>query len=407
MNDKQPTRHTQGGKSRPAGAFPKLGRFSPLQIGKALLLILLVVLCAQAISARYRSNPGLLRKNSDDVSAAQPAAETQVPIATPEPTPEYFTISAIGDLTLASHQNLGDASEYSYTSRMNGDYTYPFQNTIQYFEADDLTIGNLECTFSDRRLSSSSLFYFQAPADRANVLPVNSIDFVTTANNHCMDFGEVGFNENCKALEAVGQAYGIDEQAQIITTESGLRVGIYTVGNDAGSSGYIPSTEHAVSAIEQLREDGAEYIICMFHWGKELQYTPSENMISLAHACIDAGAGLVYGTHPHCLEPVEEYNGGIILYSMGNFSFGGNTDPTDWDTAIVQVQVVRKGTETYNEGWTAIPCRCSENTKVNDYKPTPYEEDSEDYARIMSKLLGTYEGENAVKDYSGWYASYS
>ncbi len=392
--------------------------FSPIKLLSVLCLILLLLGIGRVCFARFRLDPGLLykfakpaetqstsdlRPEEEDVPMGEESAGIVVLAA-----PEHFTISAIGDLTLASHQNLSDASEWSYTSRLKGDYSYPFQNVIQFTGTDDLTIGNLECTFADKTLTSSSLFYFRAPSERANILPLGSVEFVTTANNHARDFGERGFKANCESLDAIGQAYGIDGQAQIYTTAAGLKVGIYTVGDNSGSGSYCPDRDQALAAIAQLKADGAEYIICMFHWGQELHYIPDSKHVDLAHVCIDAGANLVYGTHPHCLQPVEEYNGGIILYSMGNFSFGGNTDPTDWDTAIVQIAVTRNSDGTVvNDGWTAIPCRCSENTKVNDYKPTPYEESSEGYARIMSKLLGTFEGGNSTKDYSSWYASYS
>ena len=74
------------------------------------------------------------------------ATPEPTPTQTPEPTPELFTISVIGDETLTSHQMLSDQSEYSYAGRMNGDYSYPFKNTVQYFKDDEFTISNLECT---------------------------------------------------------------------------------------------------------------------------------------------------------------------------------------------------------------------------------------------------------------------
>jgi poly-gamma-glutamate synthesis protein (capsule biosynthesis protein) len=98
---------------------------------------------------------------------------------------------------------------------------------------------------------------------------------------------------------------------------------------------------------------------------------------------------------------------------MGNWSFGGNTSPTDRDTAIVQVSVKRDldGTVT-TDGYTIIPCCVSSLEKGadegadNDYRPTPYEEGTEEYARALSKIDGSYEGVGSGADYSSWYASY-
>lgn len=330
------------------------------------------------------------------------------PTPTPEPTPEYFTLSFIGDCTLTSHQMLWEQSPYHYAMRMNGDYAYPFSNTIDYFDDDDFTFANLECTFSDQVLYSAQTFYFRAPTEWAQILTYGGVDFVTTANNHMYDFGETGAADTFAALEYWGIPYGKDGQVQLYTTESGLTLGIYCAYRD-----YNPSKDAAVEAIAQLREQGAEYVICAFHWGQELFYEPTQKQIELAHACVDAGADLIYGSHSHCLQPLEEYNGGLILYSMGNWSFGGNTSPSDRDTAIVQVSVKRDldGTVT-TDSYDIIPCCVSslpvgaDNGADNDYRPTPYAEGTEEYDRALSKLLGTYEISSQGADYSGWYASY-
>ena len=219
---------------------------------------------------------------------------TPAPTPTPTPAPEYFPLSVIGDCTLASPQ---DTSVYS--AKMNGDYSYPFSNTVQYFENDEYTIGNLECSFSDKNLWSEQTFFFRAPAEWANILVQGGVDFVTTANNHSMDFGTVGTEDTYAALEAVNIPYGTENQAQIVTTPNGLKLGIYCAFN-----GYMPDTEKCVAAIGQLKDEGADYIICAFHWGVELHVRPEQYQIDLAHACIDAGADMIFGSHPHCLQPI-------------------------------------------------------------------------------------------------------
>ena len=294
---------------------------------------------------------------------------------------------------------------------MGDDYAYPFSNTIQYFSQDDLTIANLECTFSDQRLYSGQQFHFLAPTAYANILLEGGVDFVTTANNHMLDFGQQGLEDTWAALDSCGIPYGKDGQSQILELPSGLRVGIYTAYNN-----YAPNKDKSAEAVRQLKADGAEYVICMFHWGQELHYTPNKADIDLAHICCDAGADLVYGSHSHCLQPIEKYNDSIILYSMGNWSFGGNTSPSDMDTAIVRVIVKRDLDGTIsNQAFTIVPCCVSSRpvtedytgTAYNDYRPTPYVEGTEYYERAMSKLNGTYNGPNGNPDYSNWYASWS
>lgn len=368
------------------------------------------------------SSPAAERDDDESAPTATPEAKAEptstptptpapTPTPTPEPTPEHFTISAIGDCTLTNHQNMGSSNPASYASVMGEDYAYPFHNTIRYFDSDELTIANLECTFSDTPLYSGTLFHFRAPTAYAQILTEGGVDFVNTANNHTADFGKQGIDDTCAALDACGVPYGLEGQAQIITTPNGLKVGIYCDYN-----GYYPKTENCVAAIQQLQEEGAEYIICMFHWGQdEVVYHPKQIQIELAHTCVDAGADLIYGSHSHCLQPFEEYNGAYILYSIGNWSFGGNTNPTDMDTAIFQVSVKRDlDGSVSNDGYTIIPCCVSSRPVLegffdygyNDYCPTPYEEGTELYDRAMSKIMGTYEGPDGNVDYSNWHNSY-
>ena len=257
---------------------------------------------------------------------------------------------------------------------------------------------------------SPQQFYFRAPAANAQILTLGGVDFVTTANNHSLDFGQAGLLSTYTALEEYGLDYGKEDEYRIVTTEHGLRIGVYCAYND-----YIPNKNKAGAAIQQMKADGADYIICAFHWGQELYYQPNATQIDIGRACIDAGADLIFGCHTHCLQPIEEYNGGIILYSMGEFSFGGSTSPTDRDTAIFQVTLKRDLDGTISvDGWKVIPCCVSSRPvyegytldNYNDYCPTPYEEGSEDYNRVLSKLDGSYQATSQGADYSNWYSSY-
>ena len=289
--------------------------------------------------------------------------------------------------------------ESSYIQTIGDDYSYPFKLVREYFEADDFTMANLETTLTKDGAPADKLFTFRGPAEYTEIFTGSSVEAVTLANNHSMDFGTVGTEDTYAALEAVNIPYGTENQAQIVTTPNGLKLGIYCAFNS-----YMPNPEKCVAAIEQLKDDGADYIICAFHWGIELHVRPEQYQIDLAYACIDAGADLIFGSHPHCLQPIEEYNGGVILYSMGNWSFGGNTNPSDWDTAIVQVTLKRDldGSVT-NDGITVIPCCVSQARDSNDYRPTPYEEGSEEYNRVISKLDGSFDGPNGNADYSAWH----
>ena len=389
---------------------------------KILKLICLLLLCGVLVltvklrieTPNYVPAPAGSAEPAFAELGASPSPEvspTPVPTPTPTPEPETYTISVVGDCTLWSNANYAQHPA-GYAGVINGDYSYPFSNTVQYFDSDDFTIANFECILSDKNLAydyTHVYFPFIAPTEYANIIIEGGVNFVTTANNHIMDCYEAGETSTYDTLESYGIPYGKEGQAQLFTTDSGLVIGVYCSGKDLA-----PNKNKAVAAVEQLINDGAEYVICAFHWGQELYYEPNKAQIDLAHACIDAGADLIYGSHPHCLQPIEEYGSGLILYSMGNWTFGGSTMPTDPDTAIVQVELTRGDDGyVYRSGMTVIPCCVSSNIEgamakaqnYNDYRPLPYEEGSEGYNRVMSKLSGEFEATSQGADYSSWLDS--
>ena len=358
-----------------------MGRKLKLVIGIAALVGLLV-LAALMLLIRF----GIIDEEflSSPSPNATPAPSDAVQT---EPEHERFTISLVGDCTLEGNR---------FQSLCGDDMGYPFENVREYFENDDATIANLECNFSDALLSSGSLFHFKAPTENADMLVSGGIDFVTTANNHIMDYGQRGLDDTLSALDKRGIAYGIDGQSVVFTTESGLKLGIY-----CGYGGFMISETQIKEAIDKLKADGAEYIICALHWGVEGAYRPNAYQKNLAHAAIDAGADLVYGSHPHVLQPTEEYGGGLILYSLGNFSFGGNSFPRDYDSVIVQLTLCRNADGGVSlEACDYIPCSISGSDENNDFRPTPYKKGSKEFERTMSKLEGSFTGADLVVDYS-------
>lgn len=350
----------------------------------AILLAAALVLSLSACSAK----PEVSLPEPDYVTPT--AAPTSEP--TPEPTPadEYFVISMVGDCTLASSQR-----ENVFETIIGGDMSRPFSGTRQYFEDDYLTIANLECSLSDEPLSGSSTFQFCGDAGNAEMLVLGGVDFVTLGNNHTMDFGQTGLDNTKSALEEYGVAYGAPGASCIYEADGGITVGLY-------AAPWLATRAQVTSAVSALAANpDVDLVIALMHWGDEGSYRAGANQTALGQAAVNAGADIVYGSHPHVLQPIVEYNGGWIVYSLGNYVFGGNTNPRDKDTAIVQFTVKRAvdGTVTV-ECWEAVPCRVSSVTNYNDFCPTPYEEGSEDYERVMSKLNGTFTGPDLDIDYS-------
>lgn len=335
---------------------------------------------------------------SEAAQAPSTVPPTQAPTEAPtepvetEPQPERFLLSFVGDCTLGStNENYG--VKYSFIDTIGENYDYPFASVKQFFEADDFTFANLECVLSDERMYSSSQFSFRGPTAYTQILTGSSVEAVTLANNHTGDFGEKGITHTKEALDAAGISYVEKNSAALHTTDSGLTIGMYAVN-------FTLDAKDMEKKIEDLREDGAEVIIVAFHWGSEGAYRPNSTMVANAHAAIDAGADIVYGSHPHVLQKVEEYGNGIIYYSLGNFSFGGNNWPPDLDSAILQQEVIRDLDGSIRLGeLTMIPCSISSLPKQNDFQPTPYEVGTAEYDRTISKLDGTFKGPNLYVNY--------
>ena len=228
------------------------------------------------------------------------------------------------------------------------------------------------------------------------ILRSGSVEYVTTANNHARDFGNDRYNDTAAILDEAGIGHSGDGEYSLFTTDSGVKVGVYSVFNY-----YAPAVDNMGESIAALRRDGAEVVIVAAHWGLEGTYYQTGDQTRVGRAAIDAGADIVFGSHPHRLQPMEVYNNGIIFYSMGNWVFGGNTNPEDKDSAIAQVRFQRDGDGVLRLlDYTLIPCSISSLPDVNDYCPTPYEEGSEEYRRAYAKISGQYDGPNSNIDYS-------
>jgi poly-gamma-glutamate synthesis protein (capsule biosynthesis protein) len=214
------------------------------------------------------------------------------------------------------------------------------------------------------------------------------VECVSLANNHTMDLGQKAYDTTRTVLQEAGVAFAGDWETTLVETERGLKIGVLCV------SFYIERDTMA-NRIADLKEQGAQIVIVSFHWGIEGTYHHTYDQTSYAYDAIDAGANIVFGHHPHVLQEIEAYNGGMIYYSLGNFAFGGNDCPKDFDTAFISQEVIVDVDGTVSLGTcTPVPCCISPFDNTNKYQPTPAEEGSARYERVMDKLSGNYYGPN-------------
>ena len=366
------------------------------------LVFLGVMITRERSAAPETTVPTTLPATEETTLPAVTEAPTTVPETTVAPTetepvetqPQEirYTLTFAGDCTLASDTG-NYFSPHGFIQTVGTDYSYPFRHVAEIFENDDFTIINLESVLADQGNAAGKLFTFRGPTAYTQIMTGSSVEAVTLANNHTADYGKDGYESTVKALGDAGIWFVEENKTTLITTESGLTIGLYA------DSFYFNVSEIRQN-VKKLRDQGAEIVICAFHWGTEGSYRPTADQKQFARAAIDAGADIVYGHHPHVLQPIEEYNGGYIFYSLGNFSFGGNHFPRDMDSAIVQVQLLRDSAGKVRlDGLNIIPVSISSMAVQNNFQPIPYEKDTKEYDRTMSKLDGTFTGPDLVVNY--------
>ena len=372
-------------------------------IGGVLLLVVIVLIVRGCMSRQAKTADSSNVKNesaanadttSDTQAAASSTADSEASAngesensdsaagtaKASHDTPVTLTVSVVGDCTLGTDENFDyDTSLNAYFESYGKEYF--FQNVKSIFEADDLTIANNEGTFTESYDREDKTFAFKAPASFAGIYSCSSVEAVNTANNHSHDYGEQSFQDTMDALDAEGIVhFGYDETA--VMDVKGVKVGLIGIYelND-----HLERKQQLEDNINKVKDEGAELVIVIFHWGNEKETVPDSNQTTLGRLAIDLGADLVCGHHPHVLQGVEEYKGKNIVYSLGNFCFGGNSSPSDMDTMIFQQTFTITNDGVQDDNVTnIIPCSISSASDYNNYQPTPAEGDEK--TRIMEKI---------------------
>lgn len=317
-------------------------------------------------------------------------------------SPVSLTLSVVGDCTLGTDETFDyDTSLNAYYENYGADYF--LQNVKDIFSTDDLTIANFEGTLTDSDEREDKTFAFKAPASYASILTGGSVEAVNTANNHSHDYGNQSFDDTLAALDDAGIVhFGYDETA--VMDVKGIKVGLVGIYE---LYDHLEREQQLKDNIAKVKADGAQLIVVIFHWGNETETVPDSNQTTLGRIAIDEGADLVCGHHPHVLQGIETYKGRNIVYSLGNFCFGGNSSPSDMDTMIYQQTFTIDADGVKKDNVTnIIPCSISSAAYdgYNNYQPTPAEGD--EATRILGKInersswISTAEGSTFTAKYN-------
>jgi len=328
------------------------------------------------------SEPELAHDLEPDPETETNPETEQEPDSEPEDDPIVtITVSAAGDTTLGGCVVAASFNRFMGVFRDNNeDMTYFLRNVRHIFMQDDLTLLNLECALTNETRHRGRKWNYKGEYRMAEILSSSGVDTVSLANNHTDDFFDKGYQDTKDALTEHGVGYFGNETNSIMEI-NGIKVGLY---------GFLMYTDmedrnKVTKAVNDLRDRGAELVIGYFHWGSMYTYHPNESQRRIGHHAIDVGTDLVLGAHPHVIHGIEEYNGKNIVYSLGNFAYGGHQNPPDKDTFIFQQTFTFENGVLQEDNVTnIIPAYISSLRNTNNYQPMIAEGDEAE--RILKKI---------------------
>lgn len=314
----------------------------------------------------------------DDKDPYQPAdiaasAQVQLQQVLDNAHQSTISISAVGDVTLGQDEHFSYTGSFDEYYKLHGS-GYFFSGVKKLLSEDDLTIANLEGPLTkasekpDKSAQGNQAFFFKGNPYYTQILKQGSIEAVNLANNHSMDYFTKGFTDTLATLEHAGiTSFGDDKIT--IYEKNGVNIGLIGV-NTLGPLEEGVNLEtlkvDLTNNIKALKEK-TSLIIVSFHWGTENKSVVIQGQRELGRFAVDMGADLVLGHHPHFLQPYEMYQGKCIVYSLGNFVFGGNSNPRNINTEIFQQKFsFENGKLAKSSPPVTIPCRL-----LSSFKPRP------------------------------------
>ena len=358
---------------------------TPLKIVILAIIAIELAFIGFTLVTEARAGEGAAPAPEETAQPAPAPADNHAPdAAAPEagadaaaPEPVTLTVTFAGDCTLGSDVNFDGSRSFNSKYAEVQDPAYFLQNVAELFGADDLTVVNMEGVLTEGGERADKEFAFRGKPEYSKILSTASVEGASVANNHSKDYGEDSYNDTIEALEGDNvKTFGYDRIAYFDV--KGVKVAL--VG------AYFPedSDDNEKQMTDNIAE-GAQLVLVYVHWGIERDYDPSTDQMNMGRAAIDAGADLVVGSHPHVIQGWEVYQGRYIVYSLGNFCFGGNSNPEDKDCMLFQQTFTVTGNEVAkNDAVDFIACSVSSESDRNTYQPTIAEGDEK--ARIDAKI---------------------
>jgi len=257
--------------------------------------------------------------------------------------------------------------EHMINKEGEGDFRFPFFKIADELKKSDILFGNLEGPISDRGIKVGSIYSFRFKAEAIDGLLYAGFDILSLANNHMLDYQRIALEDTMDILKEnnidyIGAGFNKEEAFSLKIKEiKGTKIGFlaYTnlgsknwqAGNENSGMAWISENDMA-KVIEYIKKakEKVDVLVISLHAGEEYAENPTNFQISFAQDCIDNGADLVIGHHPHVVQRIEKYKDGWIAYSLGNFIFDQHFSEKTMESIILKVVInEKKIKEVYSE----------------------------------------------------------
>lgn len=257
-------------------------------------------------------------------------------------------IFAVGDIMLER------GVEYMAKKYGSTDYNFPFLEIRDFLKNSDILFGNLEGPISERGDRVGSIYSFRFNLQSIEALVSSGFNVLSLANNHVLDYGRLALEDTLENLKKnnilpCGSGWNADEAFSLRIKEvKGMKIGFlcyenlgpksWRAGDDYSGMAWIE-----IKDIEKIKEDvkeakgQADILIVSLHAGEEYSAEPDFFQKNFSRTCIDVGADIVIGHHPHVIQKTEKYNDGWISYSLGNFIFDQGFSKETMEGIILEI----------------------------------------------------------------------
>jgi len=254
------------------------------------------------------------------------------------------------------------------------DFKFPFLKIADELKKSDILFGNLEGPISDRGIKVGSIYSFRFKPEAINGLLYADFDILSLANNHMFDYQRIALEDTMDILKGnnidyIGAGLNKEEAFSLkIKQIKNTKIGFLAYTNlgsknwEAGeaNSGLAWVNRNSIDEIKEYikkTKEKVDILIISLHAGEEYEENPNLFQVSFAKSCIENGADLVVGHHPHVVQAIEKYKNGWIAYSLGNFIFDQHFSDKTMESIILKVIIEEK----------KIKRVYSENIKINKY----------------------------------------